>query len=330
MDANVFDSNFTPEIGNLPTQGSQKLLVAIFVVDASRSMENGRIGAVNNALKELKYKLSEIQIDNNLDLKVAIMSFTSSARWEVELTPIEELNFNGIQTRAGLTQYGTVFHELNKVLTKDNFMKHTGKIAPPAIMFLTDGEPDDDYNYDLDQLLKNAWFTNASRSAVLIGDAIYNDSARKAVARFVNSEADDIVAAEDSTMIIQKIQIATLHTIQGNPLVDPQGIGDVPAPIPQPQPSPDPDPFGGTSGQDNPFGGTSGQDNPFGGTSGQDDPFGGTSGQDDPFGGTSGQDDPFGGTSGQDDPFGGTSGQDDPFGGTSGQGDPFAGNPFDN
>lgn len=177
-------------------------------------------------------------------------------------------------------------------------MQHTGKIAPPAIMFLTDGEPDDDYNYDLDQLLKNAWFTNASRSAVLIGDAIYNDSARKAVARFVNSEADDIVAAEDSTMIIQKIQIATLHTIQGNPLVDPQGIGEAPAPIPQP--SPDPDLFGGTSGQDNPFGETSGQD------------------------------DPFGGTSGQDDPFGGVSGQDDPFGETSGQGDPFAGNPFDN
>ena len=49
MDTNVFDSNFTPGIGNLPTQGSQKLLVVIFVVDASRSMEKGRIGAVNNA-----------------------------------------------------------------------------------------------------------------------------------------------------------------------------------------------------------------------------------------------------------------------------------------
>jgi len=324
MDTNVFDSNFTPGIGNLQTKGAQKLLVAIFVVDASRSMDNGRIGAVNNALKELKYKLSEIQSDNNLDLKVAIMSFTSSARWEVELTPIEELNFNGIQTRAGLTQYGTVFHELNKVLTKDNFMKHTGKIAPPAIMFLTDGEPDDDYNYDLDQLLKNAWFTNASRSAVLIGDAIYNDSARRAVARFVNSETDDIVAAEDSTMIIQKIQIATMHTISGEPMGDTQGANSDSVP----QPSPGSNPFGGTSGQDDPFGGTSRQDDLFGGTNGQDDPFGGTSGQDDPFGGASGQDDPFGGTSGQDDPFGGTSGQDDPFGGN--QGDPFSSNPFDN
>ena len=171
MTTNVFDDNYTPGINNLPTQGSQKLLVTIFIVDASRTMENGRIEAVNNALIELKYKLSEIQSDNNLDLRVAIMSFTSSARWEVELTPVEELNFSGIQTRAGLTRYGSVFHELNKVLTKEKFMKHSGKIAPPAIMFLTDGEPDDDYIYDLEQLLKNGWFSNASRSAILIGDA---------------------------------------------------------------------------------------------------------------------------------------------------------------
>ena len=307
MDANVFDSTFTPGIGNLQTQGSQKLLVSIFIVDASRSMENGRIGAVNNALKELKYKLSEIQSDNNLDLRVAIMSFTSSARWEVELTPIDELNFNGIQTRAGLTQYGSVFHELNKVLTKEKFMKHTGKIAPPAIMFLTDGEPDDDYAYDLDALLKNGWFTNASRSAVLIGDAIYNDSARQAVARFVNNETEDIVAAEDSTMIIQKIQIATMHTIAGEPMVDMQGTNIDSTTDPDTNPFidtdsnspvvggfyvPDPtDPFG-NDGQDNPFGGNDGQDNPFG-NDGQDDPFGGNNGSDDPFGGNDSQDDPF-------------------------------------
>ena len=298
MDANVFD--FTPGIGNLKTQGSQKLLVAIFIVDASRSMEKGRIGAVNNALKELKYKLSEIQSDNNLDLRVAIMSFTSSGRWEVGLTPIDELNFNDIQTRAGLTQYGSVFHELNKVLTKEKFMKYTGKIAPPAIMFLTDGEPDDDYSYDLDKLLKNSYFTKASRSAVLIGDAIYNDSARQAVARFVNNESEDIVAAEDSTMIIQKIQLATMHNIAGDPMVDTQKTNLDPKPTPDPDPNPDP--FPDLDLDPDPF----------------PDLFPDIGDSTDPFDGA----DPFSGT--------GSSGQDDPFGGSNSQGDPFSNNPFDN
>jgi len=208
---------FTPAPGQLPNVAVQKKLVVIFVIDASTSMANGRIGAVNNALNELKYKLSEFKSENSLDLQVAVMSFASSARWEIGLTPVEELNINEIKTRPGLTQYGAVFYELNKVLTKEKFMSHDAKIAPPAIMFLTDGKPDDDYSYDLDVLLKNAWFTNASRSAVLIGDAIYDDAARKAVSRIVKDVNKDIIAVEEATQIIAALEIATLHTIAGDP-----------------------------------------------------------------------------------------------------------------
>ena len=77
-------------------------------------------------------------------------------------------------------------------------MKHTGKIAPPAIMFLTDGGPTDDYESDLEDLLKNGWFVNASRSAVLLGDAIHDDAAKNAVRRFVEDPDNDIVEAEMS------------------------------------------------------------------------------------------------------------------------------------
>jgi len=293
---------FTPNFGGFQTKGTLKYLAAIFVVDCSRTMENGRIGAVNSALKELKYKLTEIKSDNNLDLKVAIMSFTSSAKWEVGLTPIEELNFENMKTRAGLTQYGVAFHELNKVLTKENFMKHTGKIAPPAIMFLTDGEPDDDYSYDLDILLKNGWFANASRSAVLIGDAIYNDKAKAAVSKFVNDPDNDIVTAEDSTLIIQKVQLATMHTIAGDPISggsEPNNIQTTPGGNVSPA-----DPFpGGDPFPADPFPGG----DPF-----PADPFPGG----DPF-----PADPFPGG----DPFP----VDDSFATSNSSGDPFGGNPFD-
>ncbi len=299
----------TPVFGKMKTTGSAKLLVVIFVVDCSMTMAGDRIAAVNAALQEVKYKLNEIKEDNALDLQVAIMSFTSSAKWELELTPIEELDLKTIKTRPGLTEYGTAFHELNKVLRKDKFMKHTGKVAPPAIMFLTDGEPTDDYQSDLDELLKNGWFANASRCAVLLGDAIYNDAAKKAVSQFVNDADSEIVTAEDSTVIIQKVKIATMHTVAGDPIAT-MGSSD----------------SGSNTGGDDPFGGNStGGDDLFGGSStGGDDPFGGSNtGGDDPFGGSNtGGDDPFGGNgTGGDDPFGGSStGGDDPFGGS---------NPFD-
>ena len=293
--------SITPGLGTLHTKGTEKLLVVIFVIDCSKTMSGDRIGAVNAAMQELKYKLTEIKKDNNLDLKIAIMSFASSAKWELELTPIEEVSLDTIHTRPGLTEYGAAFHELNKVLRREAYMKHTGKTAPPAIMFLTDGEPEDDYQADLEELLKNGWFANASRSAVLLGDAINNISAKNAVCQFVNNADADIVTAEDSTVIIQKIRIATMHTVAGEPMQDDKETiyvndanktSNISGTVGNNQPDPhcdddtllNDDPFGSAASSDK--GSVQKDDNPFGkGAVSNDDPFGGSQNRgDDPFG----------------------------------------------
>ncbi len=222
--ADIFDDDILGEgsvnadLGGMKVRTSLYYLPVIFIVDCSRSMdEEGRIESVNSALKDLKYRLTEIKNNNSLDMRVAVMSFTSSVKWELELTPIDEVVFDTIKTRPGNTRYGVVFSELNRVLTNDEFMKHTGKCAPPAIMFLTDGEPSDDYSYKLDVLLENGYFTGASRSVVLIGEAVDSDRARAALGRFVEEPVNDIVSVDDSTQIIQKINTATMHTILGTP-----------------------------------------------------------------------------------------------------------------
>ena len=330
MGVEVFDDPFgtqsvTPGIGSLKKNGSYKLLVVIFVVDCSKTMSGDRIGAVNAALQELKYKLTEIKNDNSLELKVAIMSLASNAKWELQLTPIEEVSLSTIHTRPGLTEYGAAFHELNKVLRKDAYMKHMGKIAPPAIMFLTDGEPEDDYQADLDELLKNAWFTNASRSAVLLGDAIYNESAKDVVRQFVNDAQNDIVTAEDSTVIIQKIKLATMHTVAGEPI---QGADENPF-------DPKASVYDKSDTADGHLGDTSvDTGNPFGDFIKPDDlyPFDEPGGDDSTFGSAADDSsaaadtqaaDPFGGNSVDDDnPFGSMDDDDNPFGDG---GDPFGG-----
>lgn len=324
MGDDIFKDSFgtqpvTPDFGSLQTKGTPKLLVVIFVIDCSKTMIGDRIGAVNAALQELKYKLTEIKNDNNLELKIAIMSFTSNAKWELQLTPIEEVSLNTINTRPGLTEYGAAFHELNKVLRKDAYMQHAGKMAPPAIMFLTDGEPTDDYQADLDELLKNAWFANASRSAVLLGDAIDNVSARNAVRQFVNDENSDIVTAEDSTVIIQKIKIATMHTVAGDPIQD--ALSEMTSPKTSFR-NDGPDVVSTIDGtrydKDDPFGSFSDVacSDPFGGSKQMSGSFGGASGGvNDPFNGSAtSDDDPFGAISDDDNPFGDSG---DPFGSLS-------------
>ena len=145
------------------------------------------------------------------------MSFASSVKWELPLTDIDEVSLENLGTRPGLTEYGNAFHELNKVLRKDKFMKHTGKIAPPAIVFLTDGGPTDRYDSDLEELLKNEWFANASRGVILVGDAIDDDDAKNAVRRFVEDPEHEIVDADESDKIIRKIKTATMHAVAEEP-----------------------------------------------------------------------------------------------------------------
>lgn len=315
----------TPNLGSYKTAGTEKLLVVVFVIDCSQTMEGERIQAVNAALNEVKYKLQEVKKDNNLDLRIAIMSFTSGVRWELDLTDIDEVTLENLRTRPGLTQYGAAFHELNKVLTKDRFMKHVGKKAAPAIMFLTDGEPTDDYERDLDDLLKNGWFANASRSAVLLGDAIYNDAAKQAVSRFVG-DSEDIVGAENSTEIIDRIKIATMHTVAGDPM-DKNGNGmGVSEGNPTPATDPVIDPFPTTDPVTDPFPTTDPVVDPFPATDPVVDPFPTTDPVIDPFPTEEPIDDPFPtGPFYQDPdmPDSPDEPQDDPFGG-----DPFGGDPF--
>lgn len=220
-------------------------------------------------------------------------------------------------------------------------MKHTGKIAPPAIMFLTDGGPTDDYESDLEELLKNGWFANASRSAVLLGDAINDDDANNAVRRFVEDPDNDIVDAENSTVIIQKIKIATMHTVAGDPMDKGNVGGGNTSPIDTTASGKNDAPSGtdtstagtGSTGGDDPFkvepndpfGGNTDGDDPFSGNTGGSDPFGGNTDGDDPFSGNTGGSDPFGGNTDGDDTFSGSTSGDDPFGGNTGGSNPFGG-----
>ena len=255
----------TPGYNSFKTAGTNKLLVVVFVVDCSRSMDGDRISAVNAALTEVKYSLQDIKNDNGLDLKIAIMSFTSSAKWELSLTDIDEVSLKHLTTRPGYTEYGNAFRELNKVLNKEHFMKYTGKRAAPAIIFLTDGGPtDNDYERDLDELLKNSWFALGSRSVILVGDAINDVRARNAVRKFVSDPDTEIVGAEKSTDILRNIKLATRHTVVGDPMdinhANRSNRGDTPGGDPFDNP-PGGDPFDNPPGGD-PF------DNPPGG-----DPF---------------------------------------------------------
>ena len=220
--ADDFMSNevYTPQIGGMQTKGTAKLLNIFFVVDVSGSMRfEGRINAVNEAFTQMIPALRQIQMDSmsEFELRIAIMTFDQSARWIVPPTPIMEYNHEDIECSEWVTYFSTAFEKLGEKLTRKEYMAHSGKIAAPYIMFMTDGEPtpDDNYQPALENLLSNGWFNASQRFAVLIGkDAIDSPAARAAVSRFVRSETEGIINAADAATIAAEVQAKTIHTIQ--------------------------------------------------------------------------------------------------------------------
>lgn len=217
---NIMDTEiYTTQMGNIPAKSTQKQLNIIFVVDISGSMRfDGKIEAVNEAFTQMVPALRQVQLDcmSEFELKIAIMTFEQTAQWIVSPTPILEYTHEEIACSQWVTYFSQAFHTLGEKLTSREYMAHTGKIAQPYIMFMTDGEPteDDNYNPELDKLLENGWFVNAQRFAVLIGpDTINSDSARKAVERFVSNPKEGIINAADAAAIAAEVQAKTLHTV---------------------------------------------------------------------------------------------------------------------
>ncbi len=210
---------YTTQMDDMPTKGTQKHLNMFFIVDVSGSMrKEGRIQAVNEAFTNMVPILREVQRDcmAEFELNIAIMTFDQEARWIVPPTPILEYNHKEIECSQWGTYFSKAFKTLGGKLTKSEYMAYTGKIVKPYIMLMTDGEPTEGDNYEpeIDKLLKNDLFSQAQRFAVLIGnDTIHSASARATVEKFVSNSKEGIIDAEDAFKIAAEVQAKTLHTV---------------------------------------------------------------------------------------------------------------------
>lgn len=201
-------------------KGTAKTLNMFFIVDISGSMRSdGKIEAVNEAFRRMIPELKKIQNDSlsEFELRIAIMTFDQYARWIVAPTPILEYNFENIEASEWVTYFSNAYATFGEKLTRAEYMAHTGKLAQPYIMMLTDGEPtpDDNFQPALNELLDNGWFNTAQRFAVLIGpDVVHSPTAREAVSQFVSDEIEGIINAEDAEEIVRSVQAKTIHTIK--------------------------------------------------------------------------------------------------------------------
>ena len=144
----------------------------IFVIDNSGSMEGEKIGAVNNAIRDVMSIMPEIQEDTSDALiKVSALVFSDNAKWTYnEPQTVENFKWKDLSIDGG-TDLSKAYDELAKFLRKKEKggqMPDLGGVAP-IIILMTDGMPTSyDWENHLDTLKKKGWFKVALKYALAI------------------------------------------------------------------------------------------------------------------------------------------------------------------
>lgn len=188
-----------PQIENLE-EIPRRELVIFYVLDTSGSMEGEAIATLNRAIGDTLEELKKAATKNaDAKLKIAVLEFNSGCRW-ITPTPeyIEDFVFEDLKA-GGTTDVGDALKELNKKMSRKEFLESAIGQYFPVVIFMTDGASSDDYEKPLEDIKNNKWY----RNAIKIGLALGNDPDVNMIAKVVgNPEA---VVRTDNFAIFSKL-----------------------------------------------------------------------------------------------------------------------------
>ena len=217
---------YTPQMGDMHIKETAKLLNIIFVVDVSLSMKNeGKIDVINEIIYKVVSELKQLYSDiPEFEIHVAIMSFAENPEWVVLPTSIMDYMHKKIICRDGIANFGKALKELGEKLSRNEFMAHIGGIARPVIMLMTDDfsffAPEDDYQIEIDKLLKNGWFNHSLRYLIQIGNGSNAGTISEEMKKFVNFQENAVVVNLSIETLTDKVKNILLEGMQPKSLSD--------------------------------------------------------------------------------------------------------------
>lgn len=187
---------------------ARKLLPIIYVLDTSGSMSGDRIAAVNAAMHETMDVLKDVSNNNpTAELKIGVLQFSSGAKWITNgLVFMEDFYWNDLKA-GGLTDFGSALNELNQKLSRNGgFLTSDVGYKVPVIIFMTDGDPTDDYESALKKIsANNKWFKCATKIAIAVGDG-----ANKAVLEKIAGSIEGVIGVDDLETLKQLIRVVSV------------------------------------------------------------------------------------------------------------------------
>ena len=191
----------------------------LFVIDNSGSMAGEKIGAVNNAIRDVMSIMPDIQKNTtDAEIKISALKFSDSAQWVYsEPKSVADFKWKDLSVEGG-TNLSGAYDALSGWLCKKNKggqMPDIGGIAP-IIILMTDGMPTSyDWEEHLGELKKKGWYKVALKYALAIG--INTDEAMDVLCKFTgNPETVLKVSTAEALRKVIKVIAVTASKVKSN------------------------------------------------------------------------------------------------------------------
>lgn len=203
----------TPDVSNIVTSLKKRAMVVFFVVDISGSMRGARIGAVNDAIRNVLPELKKRERENTAaEIRIAVLEFSTRANWRtLSPEPVSTFQYRDIENVGGGTNYGTAFAALNEKLSRKQFLNSTAGAYTPLIIFMTDGKPSDMglYKEELERLKQNKWFQYSTRAGIAIEEGALSPECKRVLMEFTENDKN-VYEAKNTVILAKQIELVTL------------------------------------------------------------------------------------------------------------------------
>jgi uncharacterized protein YegL len=150
----------------------------IWIADSSGSMAtDGKIQALNTAIREAIPHMQKVADENpNAQVLVRAIQFASGAQWHIsQPTPVDDFKWTDLSAQ-GETDMGKA---LSMIAEQLKIPPMTDRALPPVLVLVSDGQPTDDFNKGLRELMEQPWGKKAVRIAISIGADADNEVLQK-------------------------------------------------------------------------------------------------------------------------------------------------------
>ena len=205
----------------------------IWIADCSGSMEtDGKIQALNTAIREAIPHMQKVADENpNAQVLVRAIKFSNGAQWHIsQATPVEDFKWADLDAE-GVTDMGEA---LSMVAEQLKIPPMTDRALPPVLVLVSDGQPTDDFNKGLRELMDEPWGKKAVRIAIAIGEDADHDVLQK----FIGHPELKPLQANNPEALVKHIKWVSTAVLKSASAPASQAAGATPAAVNVPVPTP--------------------------------------------------------------------------------------------